>query len=51
MDFGYLMTAMVTPFTNENALDVNGIRTLINHLAKMGRIQSSSMALQAKPQH
>ncbi|MFP7284690.1 4-hydroxy-tetrahydrodipicolinate synthase [Shouchella clausii] len=36
MDFGYLMTAMVTPFTNENALDVNGIRTLINHLAKNG---------------
>lgn len=36
MDFGYLMTAMVTPFTNENALDVNGIRTLIHHLANNG---------------
>ncbi len=36
MDFGYLMTAMVTPFTKENALDVNGIRTLINHLANNG---------------
>lgn len=36
MDYGRLVTAMATPFTADGEVDVEGIRTLVDHLISTG---------------
>ncbi|GAF14429.1 dihydrodipicolinate synthase [Bacillus sp. JCM 19045] len=36
MNFGQLMTAMITPFTNDGKLDITGTMNLIDHLYETG---------------
>jgi len=36
MDFGHLLTAMVTPFDHEDNLDLSAIETLVNYLIENG---------------
>lgn len=36
MDFGRLITAMVTPFTDDGRLDETGLQRLVDHLIAMG---------------
>jgi 4-hydroxy-tetrahydrodipicolinate synthase len=34
--FGRMLTAMVTPFTKDGAIDWNGVETIADHLVKHG---------------
>ena len=37
MNFGQILTAMVTPFDQNEEIDFNATRTLVNHLMLMVR--------------
>lgn len=36
MDTGRLLTAMITPFTPDNRIDIEGVHTVVNHLIHTG---------------
>ena len=46
MNFGQVLTAMVTPFDQNGEIDFNATRTLVNHLIANGTDGISSMLVQ-----